>query len=212
MSSVSGMILQWGSTIKVSMELPVATRPFRDMTEKLLKAMLNPNKQQQKTPNACFYMTWPYIGTRASFLKYLTVSPYQRWSAWNLALTGSELSVLSFLWSKLDFAFNNNDYYVNTYRDLLSWINPIFPEVVSSNIYIYMHVQYLQIEQDISTFMYISSITKRKVSLFHFKYLHLSCWTELACLILSGITCQILERTRIAERGSEKFNIEFGHI
>ena len=43
MSSVWDMILQWGSTIKVSIELPVATRHRRDMTEKLLKATLNPN-------------------------------------------------------------------------------------------------------------------------------------------------------------------------
>ena len=37
------MILQWGSTIKVSIEIPVATRHRRDMTEKLLKPTLNPN-------------------------------------------------------------------------------------------------------------------------------------------------------------------------
>ena len=43
MSSVWDMILQWGSTIKVSIELPVATRHRRDMTEKLLKATFNPN-------------------------------------------------------------------------------------------------------------------------------------------------------------------------
>ena len=43
MSSVWDMILQWGSTIKVSIELPVATRHRSDMTEKLLKATLNPN-------------------------------------------------------------------------------------------------------------------------------------------------------------------------
>ena len=53
------MILQWGNTIKVSIELPVATRHRRDMSEKLevlyypgseklLKATLNPNKQQQQ--------------------------------------------------------------------------------------------------------------------------------------------------------------------
>ena len=47
MSSVWGMILQWGSTIKVSTELPVATRHNHIMTEKLLKATLYPNKQQQ---------------------------------------------------------------------------------------------------------------------------------------------------------------------
>ena len=47
-SSVFGMILQWGSTIKVSIELPVADRHCRDMTEKLLKVTLNRNKQQQQ--------------------------------------------------------------------------------------------------------------------------------------------------------------------
>ena len=34
-------------TIKVSIALPVATRHVRDMTEKMLKATLNPNKHQQ---------------------------------------------------------------------------------------------------------------------------------------------------------------------
>ena len=53
MSSAWGMILQWGSTIKVSIELLVATRHRRDMTEKLLKATLNPNKQQQQQ-HFCF--------------------------------------------------------------------------------------------------------------------------------------------------------------
>ena len=40
MSSVKAMILQWGSTIKVSIQLPDATRHRRDMTEKMLKATL----------------------------------------------------------------------------------------------------------------------------------------------------------------------------
>ena len=34
--------------IKVSTELPVAIRHFSDMTENLLKATFNPNKQQQQ--------------------------------------------------------------------------------------------------------------------------------------------------------------------
>ena len=34
--------------MKVSIELPVATRHRRDMTEKMLKATLNLNKQQQQ--------------------------------------------------------------------------------------------------------------------------------------------------------------------
>ena len=38
MSSVWDMILQGGSTIKVSIELPVANRHRRDMTEKLLNS------------------------------------------------------------------------------------------------------------------------------------------------------------------------------
>ena len=54
MSSVWGMILQWDSTIKVSTELPVATRDCRDMTEKLLKVMLNPNKQKTTAMEAQF--------------------------------------------------------------------------------------------------------------------------------------------------------------
>ena len=43
MSSVWGMILQWGGTIKLRIEIPVATRHRRDMTEKVLKATLNNN-------------------------------------------------------------------------------------------------------------------------------------------------------------------------
>ena len=46
------MILQWGSTIKVSLELPVTTRHHHDMTEKLLIATFNPNKQHQH--ETCF--------------------------------------------------------------------------------------------------------------------------------------------------------------
>ena len=43
------MMFQWDSTMKVSIELPAATRQHRDMTEKLLKAKLNLNKQKQKS-------------------------------------------------------------------------------------------------------------------------------------------------------------------
>ena len=48
MSSVWGMKLLCGSTVKVSIELPVATRHCRDMTEKWLKVTLNQNKQKNK--------------------------------------------------------------------------------------------------------------------------------------------------------------------
>ena len=48
MPSVWDMILQWGSTIKVSVELPAATSHRHDMTEKLLKATLNPNTHTHK--------------------------------------------------------------------------------------------------------------------------------------------------------------------
>ena len=50
MSSVWGMILQWGSTIKVNIELHVATRHCHDMTEKLLKATLHQNNQPTICP------------------------------------------------------------------------------------------------------------------------------------------------------------------
>ena len=43
--------------MKGSTELPVATRHRRDMTEKLLKAMLNPNKQQQQEHKGCAHYT-----------------------------------------------------------------------------------------------------------------------------------------------------------
>ena len=42
--SVWGVIFQWGSTLKVNIELPVTSRHRRDMTERLLKATLNPNQ------------------------------------------------------------------------------------------------------------------------------------------------------------------------
>ena len=47
MSSVGGMILQRGSTVKLSIEVPASTRHRRDITEKLLKVTLNQNKQTQ---------------------------------------------------------------------------------------------------------------------------------------------------------------------
>ena len=43
--------------MNVSIELPVATRHRRDMTEKLLKATLNPNKQQQQEHKGCAHYT-----------------------------------------------------------------------------------------------------------------------------------------------------------
>ena len=51
MSSVWDMILQWGSTKKASIELPVATRHRRDLTEKLLKAMFNQNTHTHTLAN-----------------------------------------------------------------------------------------------------------------------------------------------------------------
>ena len=42
MPSVWDMILQWGSTIKVSIELPAATRHRRDMTENFVESDVKP--------------------------------------------------------------------------------------------------------------------------------------------------------------------------
>ena len=59
MSRVWDMILQWGSTIKVSIELPVTTRHCRDMTEKLLKAMLNLNTHTHT--HTVWYLVGPFF-------------------------------------------------------------------------------------------------------------------------------------------------------
>ena len=48
MSSVWGMIRQLGRTIIVCIGLPVSIRHRRDMTETLLKATLNPKKEEQQ--------------------------------------------------------------------------------------------------------------------------------------------------------------------
>ena len=45
--SVLAVIFQWGSTLKVSIELPATSRHRRDMTERLLKATLSPNQSNQ---------------------------------------------------------------------------------------------------------------------------------------------------------------------
>ena len=45
MSSVWDMILQWGSTIKGSIELPVATRHRRDMTENNVESYVKAKEQ-----------------------------------------------------------------------------------------------------------------------------------------------------------------------
>ena len=51
MSRVRGMILQWGSTIKVSIQLPDATVMWRDMTKKMSKATLK---------GMCILLTLPH--------------------------------------------------------------------------------------------------------------------------------------------------------
>ena len=69
MSSIWDKIRQWGSTIKMSIELPVATRHRRDITEKLLKAVLDPNKQQQQS--ICQNV-------------YLSIISYKKYAKWQI--------------------------------------------------------------------------------------------------------------------------------
>ena len=68
--SVWGVIFQWGSTLKVSIELPATSRHRRDITKRLLKAMLSPN--QTKPSDVC---TESSLGTfqRAKDAKFLHV-------------------------------------------------------------------------------------------------------------------------------------------
>ena len=49
--SVWGVIFQWGSTLKVSIELPATSRHRHDMTERLLKATLSPNQTNWSGPH-----------------------------------------------------------------------------------------------------------------------------------------------------------------
>ena len=79
------MILQRGSTIKLSIEHPVATRHRRDMTAKLLKATLNPNKQQQHSPRWQFNSTHLYTRISVSSAGFdgtnvylLTIFPFNK--------------------------------------------------------------------------------------------------------------------------------------
>ena len=46
--SVWGMIFQWSSSLKVTIELPATSRHRRDMTERLLKATLSPNQTNKQ--------------------------------------------------------------------------------------------------------------------------------------------------------------------
>ena len=73
MSSVWSMILQWGSTIKMSTELPVATRHRCGMTEKILENDVKP-KETTRTKK------W---SLSIQFIRNLTKS----WS-WRLVYTG----------------------------------------------------------------------------------------------------------------------------
>ena len=70
MSSVWDMILQWGSTIKVSTELPVATRHRRDMTEKLLNVTLNPNSRNATSEK------WVKVFTRRHHARHNIILQY----------------------------------------------------------------------------------------------------------------------------------------
>ena len=47
--SVWGLIFQWGSILKVSIELPATSIHRCDMTERLLKVMLSPNQTNKQT-------------------------------------------------------------------------------------------------------------------------------------------------------------------
>ena len=49
-----GVMFQWGSTLKVNIELPDTSRHRRDMTERLLKATLTPNQTNKSTVSIDF--------------------------------------------------------------------------------------------------------------------------------------------------------------
>ena len=72
------MIFQWGSTLKVSIELPVTSRHRRDMTERLLKATLSLNQTNKQFFFFFFLNQGPVVQSivslmSSSVVKMLTV-------------------------------------------------------------------------------------------------------------------------------------------
>ena len=74
----------WGSTIKVNIELTVITRRPRVMIEKLLKAMLNQNKQTNILENAWIFIVIieiNYADLISTYILLLAIMP----PVWELA-------------------------------------------------------------------------------------------------------------------------------
>ena len=65
----------------------------------------------------------------------------------------------------MTFAFNNNNTNNNVfiYGELLSWINPIFPEVLSSNIYIHARTMFTYRTGHIIIHEYIKHNRKKSI-------------------------------------------------
>ena len=84
--SVPHHCLSFYFNIKVSIKLPVATRHYRDMTENLLKATLNPNKQQllsEMTRSSCLSEQHGAGWKRACFEKKKNESNFFQWKTVN---------------------------------------------------------------------------------------------------------------------------------
>ena len=65
--------------MKMSIELPVANRHRHDMTEKLLKATLNPNKQQQdQLEHPCSLITLHHLSDKVGSLAQRRLSRLHR--------------------------------------------------------------------------------------------------------------------------------------
>ena len=91
--SVWGMIFQWGSTLKVSIELPVTSRHHRDMTERLLNAMLSPNQTNNHVN--CLHCRWFLWNIRqAYFLTGLMGKKKQNFRISATALCDNESPIL----------------------------------------------------------------------------------------------------------------------
>ena len=76
--SVWGMIFQWVSTLKVSIELLAIFRHHRDMTERLLKAALSPN-QTNKLLSKYFYVPLSkYLKKKSQGIAFPTIACAQQ--------------------------------------------------------------------------------------------------------------------------------------
>ena len=91
--SVWGLIFQWGSTLKVSIELPATSRHHCNMTERLLKAS-SPNQTNRLSQKwvGDIGATWRFSIAKTILLRYPWWPPQQ--PSWRSSIVSSAWALL----------------------------------------------------------------------------------------------------------------------